>query len=665
MKLLLALLLSICTVQAQFITNTEPNSGESEAATFYNQILFSLGGSSELRARSFDVDPQFSSKYGEIGDIALSTEGSLFLKSDASGDNTTWDKVLTDRDNYPKNGDFESSTILNGWTLGAGCTADSTTDAVTGKQALEITCTAAVLDLSSDAFPASAYKDNFIGISGYLKTSDTDATNDLKHCAVRGDGVEDCVSYPLSSNWERVTPALFGDGGTLKANVKTETAFTGVVIVDNFKSTDDPIRYKEQVAFTDWEDYTPTFDSGLGTVTGIFAKFRRVGDSVEVVGRATSGTVTSAAGGISLPSGLVIDANKANSPGVLGNQGQGWGTYRFNASESEGHIVVSTGTSLTTVYMSGNNNTSLMTSSSASVSTEVGPSSTPFSFFFKVPIEGWSSSDVEATVPVGFSPNECSARISNNGVTATLISQAGGCIESVTRTGLGNVLITFKSGFFVELPAIKVTNGDNGTTLGLANYWENLSTTSVNIRTANDTVAFLDRDFHIQISKQGTDYKFGSLLGSVPVGQVCIVKDVKANGVGGGASVGGYSPQTRDLNTLEGQCSFVSLSSDQMTLAPGRYRFDTKSPVYRTGKSRSYLYNVTDAQENLGDNMITAAADAVMVAATGTHTLEFSTSKTFELRQRSESANSQGLGVQDSVSGTTETYSSVTITRLR
>jgi hypothetical protein len=54
-----------------------------------------------------------------------------------------------------------------------------------------------------------------------------------------------------------------------------------------------------------WTSYTPAYSSGFGTTTTNFSEWRRVGASVELRGRGTTGTVTAAVMQIGLPSGIV------------------------------------------------------------------------------------------------------------------------------------------------------------------------------------------------------------------------------------------------------------------------------------------------------------------------------------------------------------------------
>ncbi len=63
-----------------------------------------------------------------------------------------------------------------------------------------------------------------------------------------------------------------------------------------------------------WVAYTPTF-TGFGTATAIEFWWKRVGDSIQIKGKFTAGTLTSTEARISLPSGLTLDSAKEHSGG--------------------------------------------------------------------------------------------------------------------------------------------------------------------------------------------------------------------------------------------------------------------------------------------------------------------------------------------------------------
>jgi hypothetical protein len=60
---------------------------------------------------------------------------------------------------------------------------------------------------------------------------------------------------------------------------------------------------------TAWQSYTPTFSAGFGTVTSIDAKYQRVGNSLKVSAKFTTGTVAGTIASISIPTGITIDTS--------------------------------------------------------------------------------------------------------------------------------------------------------------------------------------------------------------------------------------------------------------------------------------------------------------------------------------------------------------------
>ena len=71
---------------------------------------------------------------------------------------------------------------------------------------------------------------------------------------------------------------------------------------------------------TDWVAYTPTF-TGFGTVTAKEFYYRRVGDTIEIAGDWTNGTVSATEARISLPTGFTsADTTKITSIRITGNR---------------------------------------------------------------------------------------------------------------------------------------------------------------------------------------------------------------------------------------------------------------------------------------------------------------------------------------------------------
>lgn len=63
------------------------------------------------------------------------------------------------------------------------------------------------------------------------------------------------------------------------------------------------------VAATDWQAYTPATTQGLGTISAVALYWRRVGDSIELRGRFTTGTTTAVEARLDLPTGITSSSN--------------------------------------------------------------------------------------------------------------------------------------------------------------------------------------------------------------------------------------------------------------------------------------------------------------------------------------------------------------------
>jgi hypothetical protein len=145
----------------------------------------------------------------------------------------------------------------------------------------------------------------------------------------------------------------------------------------------------------------------------------------------------------------------------------------------------------------------------------------------------------------------------------------------------------------------------------------------------------------------------------------CYVKDVKPSGTAGG-SAGATTTQTRDLNTTQGNCSFLSLSSNQFTLESGSYEVSCEAPSQLVNRNKAFIYNVTDASTDIvgQSNWSTSTTNNINYANVSGF-LNISTSKAYEVRHYTETANaSTGLGLATS-DGSVEVYTQCKITKVR
>lgn len=148
---------------------------------------------------------------------------------------------------------------------------------------------------------------------------------------------------------------------------------------------------------SDWADFTPTAGAAFGTISNAYGQWRRIGDSVEVIGSFTSGTVTASTGSVNLPSGLVIDSSNTNTQNELASYGE-WRRLSGATNFSALHVGPMT-------YDGSNNYLRLRQASatdttfaSAGVSAFLSSGDSVY-FSYKVPIAGWSTTPVVAFTP--------------------------------------------------------------------------------------------------------------------------------------------------------------------------------------------------------------------------------------------------------------------------
>lgn len=141
---------------------------------------------------------------------------------------------------------------------------------------------------------------------------------------------------------------------------------------------------------TNWTSYTPTW-TGFGTVTNNRARYRRVGDTLEVEANVNAGTPTATVALISIPSGLTIDTSKvtAQPQCMLGWWAITEAATQFTAAAKEGYLFYDSTLSTTNLIFSYQSTSDgVMQGATASSTWGVGDGAIAR---FSVPIVEWSA----------------------------------------------------------------------------------------------------------------------------------------------------------------------------------------------------------------------------------------------------------------------------------
>jgi hypothetical protein len=176
----------------------------------------------------------------------------------------------------------------------------------------------------------------------------------------------------------------------------------------------------------------------------------------------------------------------------------------------------------------------------------------------------------------------------------------------------------------------------------------------------NDNVSFTCRVPIAEWVGESTTF-----LAAIPVKKTCYVKDVKANTINGGTFTSG-SFQTRDLNTLEGDTSFASISANQLTLQIGTYDIDFSVPGRNVDSHKARLQNITDgATAILGSNANTPNGGFSQNDSNIKGRITITSQKVFEVQHRcTTTVAATGFGVNNGF-GVDEVYTQGTITKVK
>lgn len=148
--------------------------------------------------------------------------------------------------------------------------------------------------------------------------------------------------------------------------------------------------------------------------------------------------------------------------------------------------------------------------------------------------------------------------------------------------------------------------------------------------------------------------------------KTCYVYDEKATGVDGGGFTSG-AWQTRTLNTTSGDCGFVTLATDQITLASGKYEVEWSAPAFRVDSHKAKLYDITGAADlSFGSSESSGNTDTTQTKSEGEYVLDVTSPNVFEIRHYGQTTfGTSGFGLgSNSGDGAVERFTRVKIKQL-
>lgn len=234
---------------------------------------------------------------------------------------------------------------------------------------------------------------------------------------------------------------------------------------------------------------------------------------------------------------------------------------------------------------------------------------------------------------------------SKNSVLIPSLAVAGVWTRNITNAESGYVLIEPSTAYLTFSRMSATTSGltkEDGSSYGSSQKFSVFATVPIQGWTSN-----------------------AQFLAAIPVQQTCYVRDVKSSGTSGGTFTSG-AWQTRNLNTTSGDCSFLSLTSSQITLESGKYEIEWEAPAYGVDNHQSSLYSITGSSYiEYGATSVDAANGFAMSKSRGFTNLEITTSTTYEIRHYCATTKAtSGFGQAHSF-GNSNIYTQVKVTKIK
>lgn len=146
--------------------------------------------------------------------------------------------------------------------------------------------------------------------------------------------------------------------------------------------------------------------------------------------------------------------------------------------------------------------------------------------------------------------------------------------------------------------------------------------------------------------------------------KVVFLKDVKPNATNAGTCVGTIW-NNRDLNTIEGDATLVTLSANQFTLYPGKYLLEANVPAYFVAAHKARLVNSATLQEvSVGSASHSHPSAGSMTTSNIRTVLTVTVPTAYHVQHRcSVERATVGLGIANNL-GADEVYTTIMIQKI-
>jgi ribosomal protein S16 len=486
---------------------------------------------------------------------------------------------------------------------------------------------------------------------------------------------------PMSTNWiggggnflASFTPEdLNAENYRLIFHIATTSALDYDMILDTVVVG--PNSYVSGSVQTTLQPYVPTFQGVVVNSTDVH--WCRDGEFLEVIGTFNVTSLNASEFRMSLPQGLTVSSKipslqVLNGSSHIPNTGSlGWcNDPQWTASPGNTYVTI-VGPAAVNVLAASGNQVDAIIPSTCRVS-------------FRVPIQGWDSgmilSSESTNRMVVFEANPSGASSGNGDATfPNILTDTVNGWDTTTN----NRYIIKEPGYYICRGRASGTNNGRVT----ANITVNgVTITSNTAYSASGFVSdaqvvssptFLKSGDYVQLNvstipSSGTSKEFSIYKLATPQtiafdGNRVAYLSYKSSS-GGGSATGGGVFDKLNINTLEGDTSFVSLNSNEFSLQPGKYTIEIQAPAYAV---RGHIAKLVDITATPTDISIGSAGYQETTVGGTSHSfikeqLTISVPRTYEVRHATQDARATiGFGFYPAFMTGPISYVQIKITKL-
>lgn len=466
---------------------------------------------------------------------------------------------------------------------------------------------------------------------------------------------------PMSTNWiggggnflASFTPEdLNAENYRLIFHIATTSALDYDMILDTVVVG--PNSYVSGSVQTTLQPYVPTFQGVVVNSTNVH--WCRDGEFLEVIGTFNVTSTNASEFRMSLPQGLTV-SSKIPSLQVLNGSGHipytgspGWcNDPQWTASPGNTYVTIVGPTEASVLAANGN---------------QVSVSPATYRVSFRVPIQGWDSGMIlssESTASLSTASVYSSVNVPfGTGFTKMTFNQIDHDTNRLWNS-IDNRFIVKTPGYYKIVAQANVALGStfaptfaiykNGALFkqmpGVVSASSNFSVCSL------DYEIKLDSNDYIEFYISGAGFA-GNMLANVnsfSISQIQNPQTVAFDGnrvaylsykssSGGGSATGGGVFDKLNINTLEGDTSFVSLNSNEFSLQPGKYTIEIQAPAYAVRGHIAKLVDITAAPTDIsiGSAGYQETADGGTSHSFIKEQLTISVPRTYEVRHATQDA---------------------------